>query len=197
MAIAPHLRRLAERQAASAATQSSRPPADPVVSAEQPSKLDNKTPQEQSSCRDESAEASSKTVSSPGFQREILPTTGRLLIRAARAEASRQSQDRKLVFYEGNYEAPLSNIEAILKPLGLWRRASSPLELIEQRKKEEKWDSTGVVEFFTTDPQALVVEFRGEDEYIADDDFEYTERNERDAYQIAYGACYKDVRAVW
>lgn len=58
------------------------------------------------------------------------------------------------------------------------------IAMIEQRKKDEKWESTGVMEFFTFDLDALRSALHGP-RVFEDDPFEETD--EHDAYQVAHG----------
>lgn len=70
------------------------------------------------------------------------------------------------------------------------------VEMIERRKLAENWESTGVVEFFTIDQEALRESVWGilESHYEEDEDEEI---DERDAYQVAYGrSYYKEVRRL-
>ncbi|KAK5721807.1 hypothetical protein LTR15_006399 [Elasticomyces elasticus] len=55
---------------------------------------------------------------------------------------------------------------------------------LEQRRVSEGWQSTGVIEFFLSDPDALRLAGYGPDEYVQDEDAAI---DEHDAYQVAYG----------
>ncbi|KAK3654057.1 hypothetical protein LTR56_003493 [Elasticomyces elasticus] len=55
---------------------------------------------------------------------------------------------------------------------------------LEQRRVSEGWQSTGVIEFFLSDPDALRLAVCGPEEYVQD---EGAAVDEHDAYQVAYG----------
>lgn len=68
--------------------------------------------------------------------------------------------------------------------------------MLERRKVEEQWESTGVIEFFTADHDAL--RFAMGLRCYESNELEKEEVNERDAYQVAYGRCVKRlVRPRW
>ncbi|KAK5699534.1 hypothetical protein LTR97_005662 [Elasticomyces elasticus] len=56
--------------------------------------------------------------------------------------------------------------------------------LIEQRKTTEGWQSTGIIEYLLSDPDALRSAICGPPEYVQDLEAEI---DEHDAYQVAYG----------
>lgn len=66
--------------------------------------------------------------------------------------------------------------------------ADQHLAMIGKRKKDEEWESTGVIEFFTLSPNALRSMLYEPLFELCGDGEDYF--NERDAYQVAYGRCY-------
>ncbi|KAK4888470.1 hypothetical protein LTR27_012635 [Elasticomyces elasticus] len=56
--------------------------------------------------------------------------------------------------------------------------------LIEQRKAKEGWESTGIIEYLLSDPDALRSAICGPPDYVQDPEAEI---DEHDAYQVAYG----------
>ncbi|KAK5707236.1 hypothetical protein LTR17_020869 [Elasticomyces elasticus] len=56
--------------------------------------------------------------------------------------------------------------------------------LIERRKAKEGWESTGIIEYLLSDPDALRIAICGPPDYVQDLE---AESDEHDAYQVAYG----------
>lgn len=72
---------------------------------------------------------------------------------------------------------------------------SAYLDMIVKRKASEKWESTGVIDFFTADPHALRVAVYGRSKYKYEQD-EEEEIDERDANQVAYGPSFRKLQAT-